>query len=94
MAAGVPLISSNAGGLPEININGKTGFLSAVGDVDDMSRNAINILSDEEMLREFKKNAAGNAKRFDIHEIVPRYERLYNRFLGETVGKKLENLRV
>ena len=54
MAAGVPLISSDAGGLPEININGKTGFMSPVGDVASMSRNAIALLTDDEMLQTFK----------------------------------------
>ncbi len=81
MAAGVPLISSEAGGLPEININGKTGYMSPVGDVASMSRNAIDILSDEGLLTTFKKNAAEQARKFDIHQIVPKYERLYDRFL-------------
>jgi len=80
MAAGVPVISTNAGGLPEININGKTGFLSEIGDVTNMSRNAITILENDEVLKEFKINAAAQAKKFDIHHIVPQYEALYNRF--------------
>lgn len=82
MAAGVPLISSDAGGLPEINVNGKTGYMSAVGDVQSMSRNAISILSDDAVLAAFKYNAAEQAKKFDIHQIVPRYEQLYDRFLN------------
>lgn len=89
MAAGVPLISSDAGGLPEININGKTGYMSKVGDIDDMSKNAIHILSNDETLREFKKNAAENALKFDIHNIVPQYEALYNHFLNQRSGSKL-----
>ncbi|HZK65083.1 MAG TPA: N-acetyl-alpha-D-glucosaminyl L-malate synthase BshA [Puia sp.] len=82
MAAGVPLISSDAGGLPEINVNGKTGYMSAVGDVQSMSRNAISILSDDAVLDAFKHNAAEQAKKFDIHQIVPQYEQLYDRFLN------------
>ena len=81
MAAGVPVISTNVGGLPEINVNGQTGYLSAVGDIREMSAHAIEILQDESVLRKFKANAAAHAKKFDIHHIVPKYEALYNRFL-------------
>ena len=81
MAAGVPLISSDAGGLPEININGKTGYMSPVGDVASMSRNAITILENDEVLKTFKANAVNRQRRFDIHHIVPIYEKLYDRFL-------------
>jgi N-acetyl-alpha-D-glucosaminyl L-malate synthase BshA len=81
MAAGVPLISTNVGGLPEININGKTGYLSEVGDVADMSLHAIEILGNDAVLSSFKKHAAEQARKFDIHNIVPQYEALYNRFL-------------
>jgi L-malate glycosyltransferase len=81
MAAGVPLISSDAGGLPEININGRTGFMSPVGDVASMSRHAISILENDDVLRTFKANAAEQAKKFDINFIVPIYEKLYDRFL-------------
>src|ERR1700722_7213176 len=80
MAAGVPVISTNVGGLPEINIDGKTGFLSNVGDIENMSRNAITILGNDETLQKFKANASTQAKLFDIHRIVPQYEALYNRF--------------
>lgn len=81
MAAGVPLISSDAGGLPEININGKTGYMSAVGDITSMSRQAITILENDDVLKTFKENAVEQARRFDIHRIVPIYEKLYDRFL-------------
>lgn len=81
MAAGVPVISTNAGGLPEINVHGVTGYLSNVGDVADMSKNAIALLSDEELLARFKHNAMAQSDRFDIHYIVPMYEKLYDRFL-------------
>jgi L-malate glycosyltransferase len=81
MAAGVPVISTNAGGLPEIAVQGKTGYLNDVGDIYGMSDNAIRILEDEAVLKQFKANAAAHAKNFDIHRIVPQYEALYNRFL-------------
>ena len=81
MAAGVPVISTNAGGLPEININGKTGYLSTVGNVKEMAANAIRLLEDESLHEKFKINAKANADLFDIHNIVPQYEKLYNRFL-------------
>jgi N-acetyl-alpha-D-glucosaminyl L-malate synthase BshA len=81
MAAGVPVVSTNAGGLGEINIHGETGFMSNVGDVASMSRQAISILKDEKTLTGFKERAAAQAKKFDIHNIVPLYENLYKRFL-------------
>ena len=81
MAAGVPVISTNAGGLPEINIHGETGYLSNIGDVADMSRNAIELLSNTPMLDQFKENARAQSDRFDIHYIVPQYEALYEKCL-------------
>ena len=80
MAASVPVISSNAGGLPEINIHGKTGFMADVGDVETMSRCAIELLGDDEQLSQFKQNAYDQACTFDIHNIIPQYEKLYSRF--------------
>ncbi|MEY8847481.1 N-acetyl-alpha-D-glucosaminyl L-malate synthase BshA [Psychroserpens sp. XS_ASV72] len=77
MASGVPVISSDTGGIPEVNSHGVSGFLSSVNDVEDMSKNAIHILSDPERLLEFKRNAKEASKRFDIHEIVPQYEKIY-----------------
>ena len=77
MACSVPLISTNAGGLPEINIEGKTGFQSEVGDVESMARNAIYILSDEARLKEFKKQAIAQARKFEKQHIIPMYEKLY-----------------
>ena len=82
MAAEVPVISTNAGGLPEININGYCGYMSNIGDVEDMSRNAISILKDEATFQTFKANALTQAKKFDIQNIVPIYERLYERLIG------------
>lgn len=81
MAAEVPVISTNAGGLPEININGVCGYMSNVGDVKDMSENAIAILKDEDTFQTFKANALIQAKKFDISNIVPIYEKLYERLL-------------
>ncbi|WP_315818104.1 glycosyltransferase [Paraflavitalea speifideaquila] len=81
MAAGVPVISTNAGGLPEINVHGQTGYLANVGDVETMGRYAIELLSNPEKLQQFKQNAAAHARLFDIDRIVPQYEELYNRFL-------------
>jgi len=77
MASGVPVISSNAGGLPEVNKNGVSGYLSDVGNVDEMAKNAISILSSEETLAKFKKQARETAKTFDTKNIVPLYEAVY-----------------
>ena len=85
MAAEVPVISTNAGGLPEININGFSGFMSNVGDIEDMSKNAISILSDPLIHQQFKTNAFTQAKRFGISSIVPQYEALYERVMGGKV---------
>jgi N-acetyl-alpha-D-glucosaminyl L-malate synthase BshA len=77
MACGVPVISSNSGGLPEVNKDGFSGFLSDVGDVAKMSQDAISLLKDKEQLKQFKENALATAKLFDIKEIVPMYEQVY-----------------
>jgi N-acetyl-alpha-D-glucosaminyl L-malate synthase BshA len=87
MAAGVPVISSNAGGLPEVNIEGETGYLADVGDVETMSIRAIELLSDENKLNRFKTKAAAHARLYDIETIVPRYEALYNRFLQNIASR-------
>ncbi|HEX5652469.1 MAG TPA: N-acetyl-alpha-D-glucosaminyl L-malate synthase BshA [Chitinophagaceae bacterium] len=81
MAAGVPVISTNAGGLSEINIEGETGYLANVGDVDTMSKQALSILKDDKTLKGFKERAAAHARKYDISNIVPIYEKLYTRFL-------------
>ncbi len=87
MASGVPVISTNAGGLPEIMIDGETGYMSDVGDVESMSSNALKILEDPQQLQTFKQNAAEQAGRFDIHHIIPLYEKLYDEVLSqEMVG--------
>ena len=81
MAVGVPVISSNAGGIPEVNIQGETGFLSDVGNVEDMARNAVYILSSDQILEKFKKNARRRANDFDLEKILPMYEKLYEEVL-------------
>ena len=81
MAAGVPVVSTNAGGLREININGETGYMANVGDVATMSQQSLSILKEDKILKAFKERAAAHAKKFDIHTIVPEYEKLYERFL-------------
>jgi len=81
MAVEVPVISSDAGGIPEINIHGKTGFMSPVGDFEDMAKNAIYILQDDDRLAEFKKQALLQAQRFDIANILPLYEKHYENVL-------------
>jgi L-malate glycosyltransferase len=83
MAAGVPVVSTNAGGLPEIMVQGTTGFMGNIGDIQTMSSQAVDILQFDERLDEFKKNAAQHAKTFDIHNIVPLYERLYDEVLSK-----------
>lgn len=83
MASGVPVISSNSGGLPEVNIHGKSGFLSDVGDIEDMTKNALHILKDESTLKIFKANARKEALKFDLHAIVPKYEAIYEETLAK-----------
>ncbi|MEE1899362.1 N-acetyl-alpha-D-glucosaminyl L-malate synthase BshA [Flavobacterium rakeshii] len=81
MANGVPVISSNTGGLPEVNKEGYSGYLADVGDVETMAKRAISILEDDEILLKFKNNALKVAQEFDIQNIVPLYERLYKKAL-------------
>ena len=84
MACQVPVISTNTGGLPELNVNGVTGFMSEVGDIEAMAHNAIHILSDENILQKFKQQSLSHARKFDIREILPLYENLYNRVISES----------
>ena len=83
MSCGVPVISSNSGGLPEVNFDGVSGYLSNVGNVDEMAANAIKILKDDEVLNQFKVNALEVAKKFDIHNILPKYEALYQKAIED-----------
>lgn len=82
MAAKTPVISTNTGGIPEVNENGVSGFLSDVGDIDLMAENALKILSDDTTLEKFKENAYQQAKKFDIQKILPLYEKLYERIVN------------
>ena len=84
MISRVPVISTNTGGLPEVNENGVSGFLSDVGDIDSMAKNAIHILEDDDRLNQFKEGAFHRAMDFDIGKILPLYEDLYNRTLAKT----------
>jgi N-acetyl-alpha-D-glucosaminyl L-malate synthase BshA len=85
MAWGVPVISSNSGGLPEVNFQGVSGYLSDVGNTDEMAQNAIKILKDDAILAKFKENALSVAKQFDIKNIVPLYEDLYKEALSKNI---------
>ena len=84
MACEVPVISSNAGGLPEVNIDGETGYLSEIGDVNGMAENAIKILSDEKLHQKFSAQALARAKEFDIENILPQYESHYQEILEKS----------
>jgi L-malate glycosyltransferase len=81
MAAGVPVVSTNVGGLSEIIVSGVTGYMSNVKDIESMTSQALEILRNDDVLKAFKIRAADHAKKFDIHNIVPLYERLYEKFL-------------
>ena len=82
MACKLPVISSNAGGIPELNIDGVTGFLNEVGDIDGMAANAIHILENQERLDAFKARALAHAKTFDISFIMPLYEAFYQEIIN------------
>jgi L-malate glycosyltransferase len=88
MACHLPVISSNSGGLPELNLNGITGFTSDVGDVKSMSENAIRLLTNEDILAEFKENAWKRAQEFDIQLIITQYEAYYEEVLKNSVWQK------
>ena len=83
MAASTPVISSNAGGIPEVNIQGETGFLAEIGNVEAMSNYTIKLLSDDNLLAEMKKNAKEQAMRFDLKNILPIYEKMYEETLAQ-----------
>ena len=82
MAVGVPVISSNTGGIPEVNEHDYSGFLSNVGDVDDMARNALDLLQNETKLADFKAQAFNQAKNFYLPNVLPKYESLYKKLVG------------
>ncbi len=88
MACEVPVISTNAGGLPEVNIDGQTGFLSDVGNVEEMAANSIRILSDDQLFKTISANALAQAQRFDIEHILPEYEQYYKHIIETAVYEK------
>ncbi|SDW89661.1 N-acetyl-alpha-D-glucosaminyl L-malate synthase BshA [Lutibacter oricola] len=83
MAARTPVISSNSGGLPEVNIQGVTGFLSNVGDTDDMAKNGIHILKKQDRLEVFKQNALKQAERFSLPNVLPSYKEVYRELITD-----------
>lgn len=85
MALEVPVVSSNAGGIPEVNVDGLTGYLCEIGDVDCMAQKAIHILSDTDRHATFRANAFAQAQTFDVKKITPQYEALYERVINATV---------
>jgi N-acetyl-alpha-D-glucosaminyl L-malate synthase BshA len=87
MACKVPVVSSNAGGLPELNIDGVTGFLKDIGDIQGMADSSIYILEDEKRLATFKENALARAKEFDLAKILPIYENYYVEVIAKTREK-------
>lgn len=87
MAYGVPVISSNTGGIPEVNKHGYSGFLSDVGNVDEMAANALKILGDADTLAKFKKQARVQAEQFNITRVLPLYLEFYNKILEKKFQK-------
>ncbi|MBL0046192.1 MAG: N-acetyl-alpha-D-glucosaminyl L-malate synthase BshA [Flavobacteriales bacterium] len=87
MACGVPVVSTNTGGTPEVNTDGVSGLLNAVGDVEGMARNAIDILSDEGTLARYRVGALQEAARFNVDRVLPLYESLYEEVLADMNGK-------
>ncbi len=87
MACGVPVISTNVGGLPEINVHGKTGYLNDIGDITGMAEHAVYILSDGQVLEQFKTRAMEHAKGFEESSIIPLYEALYDNVLKQYAVK-------
>jgi N-acetyl-alpha-D-glucosaminyl L-malate synthase BshA len=83
MASKTAIISTNSGGLPEVNIEGKTGFMSDVGDINKMAKDAIALLNDVETLNIFKNNALAHAKTFDLPNILPQYEAVYQQLFSK-----------
>lgn len=86
MACEVPVISSDSGGLPEVNIHGKTGYLCPLGDTEGMARYAVELLRNEALLSQFRANALEQARRFDIDRILPEYEAYYAQVISEALN--------
>lgn len=86
MACGVPVVSTNTGGTPEVNKDGVSGLLSPVGDVERMAANALAILGTDEALERYKRGALSEAERFSVERVLPQYEALYNEVVGKPVS--------
>jgi len=82
MALKVPVVSSNAGGLKDLNINGNSGYTSDVGDIDSMAQNAIKILTDNSLEKKYRTQAFDNAKKYYIKKVIPLYEKIYDEALN------------
>ena len=82
MALKVPVISTNTGGLKDLNINGNSGYTSDIGDIDSMAKNAIKILSDDSLEKKYINQAFENAKKYDIKTVIPLYEKIYDQALN------------
>ena len=82
MALKVPVISTNTGGLKDLNIDGNSGYTSDIGDVDSMAKNAIKILSDDSLEKKYRNQAFENAKKYDIKTVIPLYEKIYDQALN------------
>lgn len=85
MAEGIPVVSTNAGGIPEVNKDGYSGYLSNVGDIAQMSKNALKILSDDDILKKFKQNARAQSELFSLEKILPIYEDIYTAVLEKAI---------
>jgi len=90
MACKVPVVSSNAGGLPELNVDGETGYIRDIGDIDGMAEASIDILKDDARLNQFKENALARAKTFDLTFILPQYESYYQQIIDESKQRLVE----
>ena len=88
MACEVPVISTDAGGLKEVNLHGYSGYVSAVGDIESMTKNALSILTDDTILNQFKKQALQQAKKFDLDVILPQYINYYQCIIDASQQKK------
>lgn len=91
MACEVPVISSNAGGLPEVNIDGVTGFMADIGDYETMAERALYLLTDDARLQVFRQNALARAREFDIEHILPKYEAYYEKVLARFRARQHED---